>query len=512
MKTKFVILLLAVAVTSAWLTYSLTRGSSGAAESVSTKAKDEHGSEPIKIAGLQVAPAMSGDGWETVTVTGRVTIPSDRMVKISPRIEGKVVMARGTVGDSVSRGQTLAVISSVALAEARAQYRQALAKLAATEKNYEREGQMVKLGGVSVRPLEEARSESLASQGDLADAKSELAQAKSELISAESELVQCKARLERAKELYADEIVSKQDLESAEAEYKRDSASVEAAKSKVGQAESRVEKAASKLDIARQYLAREERVYKSKALDTRALQVAESEISAAMVEVRSCADRIRVLGAEPSGAGDTLAVTCPIAGRIVSRHSNVGEMATPAEALFTVADLSQVWVEADVYEKDLGEVRKGQVAEIQVDAFPGRTFTGRIASIGDILSPESRTAKVRCVVANPDGLLRGEMFARVALLTAKRGRTVLVPKEAVLDDAGGKIVFTPCMECPEDKKAGTNACGAYDKLDVTIGSVRGDRIEILSGVELGTLIVTKGAYQIKSALGSGKLEAGCTDH
>jgi cobalt-zinc-cadmium efflux system membrane fusion protein len=205
-------------------------------------------------------------------------------------------------------------------------------------------------------------------------------------------------------------------------------------------------------------------------------------------------------------------VTSPISGRIVVRNTNVGEMVSPSDALFTVANLSMVWVEADVYEKDLAEVRKGQVAEIHMDAFPGRTFPGRIASIGDILSPESRTAKVRCILANPDGLLRGEMFARVALLTAKRGRTVFVPKEAVLDDAGGKIAFTPCMECPEDKNAGTNACGAYDKLNVTTGSVRGDRIEILSGVEPGTLIVTKGAYQLKTALGSGKLEAGCTDH
>jgi len=88
---------------------------------------------------------------------------------------------------------------------------------------------------------------------------------------------------------------------------------------------------------------------------------------------------------------------------------------------------------------------------------------------------------------------------------------VLVPKQAVLDDAGAKIVFTPCLECPEDKKAGTNACGAYDRLVVELGPAHGNKVEALSGVEAGTRVVTVGAHQIKSALSSGKLEAGCKD-
>jgi cobalt-zinc-cadmium efflux system membrane fusion protein len=210
--------------------------------------------------------------------------------------------------------------------------------------------------------------------------------------------------------------------------------------------------------------------------------------------------------------GDRLTITSPISGRIISRLTNVGEMASPSDALFVVADLSQVWVEADVYEKDLAKVREGQVAEIVVDAYPDKMFSGRVDSISDVLGPESRTAKVRCVVANTQGLLRGEMFAGVTLLTSKRGQTVLMSKEAVLDDAGEKIVFTPCMECSEDVKAGTNACGNYDRLMVKTGSMHGNRMELLSGVKPGTLVVTTGAYQIKTAMSSGKLAAGCAGH
>lgn len=514
MKTRYIALLLTVALASVGITYTImtkTRPVGPVTPALTEKA-DEHGAEQLKIEGLKIEPAIAGEGWESVALTGKVTVPSDRLVKISPRIAGKVVAAHGTVGDYVGRGQALAVISSVELAEARAVYRQAVGRLSAARKNYERETQIARLGATSVRPVEEARAESLASQGDLSDAKSESAQAASELIRQESELAQCEARLDRAKELYADKIVSRQDLESAEAEYKRDSASVDAAKSKVNQALARIETAQSKLEISKQYLAREERVQKSRVLDLRTLQTARADIASAEVEVQAAADKIRVLGASSAGSGDTLTVTSPISGRIVARNTNVGEMASPSDALFIVADLTQAWVEADVYEKDIAKVRKGQVAEIRVDAYPEETFFGRVDSISDLLNPETRTAKVRCIVANSQGLLRGEMFARVNLLISKRGQIVLVAREAVLDDTGGKMVFTPCMECPEDQKAGTNACGAYDKLTVKTGLVRGNRIEILSGIEPGTPVVTTGAYQIKTAMSSGKLEAGCTDH
>lgn len=515
MKTKIVITVLVVAFASAGLTYNIMKSSisnsSAVSASVEDKASEGSETEALKIAGLQIEPAAAGEGWESVTITGKVTVPPDRLVRISSRIDGKVVAARGTVGDYVHRGQVLAVISSVTLAEARANYRQARARLAAAQQNYDRELHIAKLGATSVRPVEEARSESLVSQGDLADAKSELAQAKSELTREESELVQCKARLERAKDLYADKIISKQDMESAEAEYKRDASAVAAANSRISQAEARINKATLKLEISKQYLSREEKIYKGRVLDMRALQAAKSDIVAAKVDLQAASDKIRVLGASPSGSGDTIPITSPIDGRIISRQTNVGEMASPADALFTVGNLSLVWVEGDVHEKDIAKIRKGQIAEIRVDAYPDKVFTGRIDSISDMLSPESRTAKIRCAVVNLDNRLRGEMFARVTLLIAKRGQTVLVAKEAILDDAGKKIVFTPCLDCPEDKKAGTSACGAFDKLDVTTGTIRQDKVEVLSGIKPGTLVVTTGAYQIKTALGSGKLQAGCAD-
>lgn len=506
MKIKTILMILVVATVSAVATYELTghRSATVAAEETPAKAA------AVQIPGIKTAVATTGQGWDTLVLTGKISVPSDKLVQISPRIEGKVTAAYPKVGDTVRQGQVLAVISSVALAEARATHRQALARLDAVRKELTRELQAANLGANSARPLEEARAESLDAQGALADSKSELVQARSELAKSESELAQCKARLDRARELFADQIVSRQDVETAETEFKMDTAAVDSARSKTTQAETRIEKAKSRSDIARQYLAREEKVYKGKVVDARAVQSAKSAVVAARTDVEAAADRIRVLGANPGGSGEAVTVTCPISGRVVSRHINIGEMASPASVLFTVANLSQVWAEADVYEKDLAKVRKGQLAEIRVDAYPDRVFAGKVDSVGDMLSAESRTAKVRCVVGNSQGMLKGEMFAKVSLITARRGSTVLIPKEAVLDDAGGKIIFTPCMECPEDVKAGTNACGAYDKFPVETGSVQGSQIEVLKGLEPGTRVVTVGHYQIKAAIGSGKLEAGCS--
>lgn len=513
MKSKILLLLVVVSFVSVGMTYSITKKSLNKASVSSGHTEAETAKEEpagIKIAGLKIAPAVTGEGWDTITLTGKVNVPPDKLVKVSSRIDGKVVSIRGNVGDSVQRGQILAVISSVELAEARAQYRQARARLNAAQKNLDQEQRIAKLGMNSIRPLEEARTQSLESEGGLADAKSELLQAKSEQSQAESELFQCKSRLDRAKELYADKIVSRQDLETAEAEYKRDSSAVDAAKSKVNQAQTRIEKSKAQAEIAKQYLSRENQIFKGKVVDSRAVQSARADVTGAKIDVQAAADKIRVLGANPAGSGETIAVTSPISGRITARSANAGEMTTPSDSLFTIANFSQVWVEADVYEKDLAKVRKGQPVEIRVDAYQDKVFSGKVNFIGDILSAESKTAKVRCAIANPQGLLKGEMFAQVTLVTSTRGKTVLIPKQAILDDAGKKIVFTPCMECPEDLKAGTNACGAYDKFEVETGSVHGDRIEILKGIELGTDVVTVGQYQLKSALGSGQLEAGCS--
>lgn len=474
---------------------------------------EAHGHDEGALAGLRLKtePAVVGESWQAVTATGKVGPNTNKVVNVGPRISGKIIRVYVDIGDTVRQGQVLATISSVELAQARAEYRQAAGRVKSAREAYNRESKLADLGAFSRRPVEEARSELNSAQGELSQAKGELAQTRSELVRAESELAQCAARLDRARGLYKDQIISRQDLESAEAEHKRDAADVEGAKARIRQVEAKVQQAEARVGIAKTYLSREEKVLGGNLLASKELQAAKAELTTAEIELSGVADRIRVLGASPSGSGDTIAVTSPIAGRVVSRSVNLGEMAEQSSTLFTIMNLADVWVEASVYEKDLAKIRKGQVAEIRVSSYPDRVFSGKVTHISDVLDPESRTAKIRCVVSNSMDLLKPEMFASISIITARKGGAVLVPKTAVLDEAGRKIVFTPCMECPEDVKAGINACGEYDKLEVEVGSVHASSVEV-SGVKPGMLVVTEGAFQLKTALGSGKLEAGCTGH
>ena len=516
MKTKLIVTIALTALITSLVTYAMLQSgestATGLANGSARRTLDSPKEQAVKIAGLRTERAVAGESWQVIAATGKVGPNTDQTVRMSPRIAGKVVSVRARLGDTVARGETLATISSVELAQARADYRQAQARAHAARDAYQRQLKLAKLGAFSKRPAEEARGELMTAQGELAQAQAELAQGKAELARAEGERAQCASRLSRARELYKDQIVSKQDLESAEAELKRDLAEVEAAHSRIRQTEAKIEQAQARVGIAGSYHQREQKILANDLLAAKELKAAKAELTAAELQVSAAADTIRVLGAVPGGTGDTIALTSPLSGRVVQREANIGEMVGPEDILFMVINLSDVWVEASLYEKDLAKVRPGQTAQVRVDAFAERVFTGRIGYVGDLLDPESRTAKVRCLVANPDGALKPEMFATITIITSKHGRAVLVPRQCVLDDSGKKILFTPCMECEQDVRAGTNACGSYDKREVKLGPVHDGKVEVLSGIRPGEKVVTTGAYQLLTALASGKLEAGCKDH
>jgi multidrug efflux pump subunit AcrA (membrane-fusion protein) len=149
--------------------------------------------------------------------------------------------------------------------------------------------------------------------------------------------------------------------------------------------------------------------------------------------------------------------------------------------------------------------------EVKVDSYSGRSFSGKVTHVGEVLDPVSRTAMVRCAIPNPSGLLKPEMFATITIITGRRSGAVLVPKEAVLDDAGKKIVFVACMDCDEDRQAGRSACGTFDRRTVELGPAHDGLVEVVKGLASGDGVVAEGAYQLKTALGSGTLEAGCVD-
>ncbi len=185
-------------------------------------------------------------------------------------------------------------------------------------------------------------------------------------------------------------------------------------------------------------------------------------------------------------------VTAPISGTVVERSVVLGEAVEPNKHLFHIVDLSKVIVEGDVFESDVSKVKIGQNARVRLDAYPNKIFTGKVIFVASELDPMKRTLHLWVSVDNKEGLLKPELFARVALVIEHSREALTVPVEAIIDDGAEKFVFV---------KNGNQ----FVRQDVATG-VSDDRyVEITDGLYPGDQVVTDGNRQIytKWLLGGG---------
>lgn len=186
--------------------------------------------------------------------------------------------------------------------------------------------------------------------------------------------------------------------------------------------------------------------------------------------------------------GSSISVTSPIAGVVVERPISVGQMAEPQDTMFVVMDLTKVWVQVDVYERDLQQVSVGQSVEARVQAWGERTFPGTIEVIGAVIDRRSRTIKVRVVLANPEGALKPGMFAAVKLggTTAAPREGLFVPASAVQRDGDASVVFVPVGD------------HEFQMREVELRSRAGEWFEVIHGLASGEKVVSSGAFLLKS--------------
>src|SRR5204863_2627384 len=123
------------------------------------------------------------------------------------------------------------------------------------------------------------------------------------------------------------------------------------------------------------------------------------------------------LASKPNLASSVFSLTAPISGIVVERNATIGATVGSDASLFKIIDISSVWVDANVFEKDLERVRRGQEVKVTVPAFPGSTFSGRVILISSVVNPETRSVQVRTQVPNPDGRLKPDLFANVEIIT-----------------------------------------------------------------------------------------------
>jgi cobalt-zinc-cadmium efflux system membrane fusion protein len=372
------------------LTHSVTVGDDHA-EHKEAGHKDEHGEEKLvtmstdvqKQSGVVVAPARKQRLAGVISATGKVEANADRIAHVSPRISGKIVSVKSSLGDSVAAGQTLVTLDSVELGEALGRYYQSKTRLALAQSN-----------------------------------------------------------MDRITALVEKKIAARKEILQAETDYKT-----------------------------------------------------------AQTELHTDEERLSLYGVNLSDLkGDNhkktlLPVRSPIGGVITEKHAIVGELSDPSKSLYTVADLSSVWVIVDIHEKDLARVRRGQAATVIVGAFPDQKFRGRITYLADVVDEATRTVKARVEVANPGRRLKPEMFASVELAMASDAPPVLaVAEEAVQELDGKKLVFVAEKDT------------AFEPRAVELGRASGGMVEVVSGLKEGERYAVKGAFILKSELKKGELE------
>jgi cobalt-zinc-cadmium efflux system membrane fusion protein len=198
--------------------------------------------------------------------------------------------------------------------------------------------------------------------------------------------------------------------------------------------------------LARKQLQRSQLLYEKGAIAQKDLEVAEDAEHKAKVDLATAEQRVHILGADPKHPSPVLDVRAPISGTIVEQNVTGGTGVRSMDNspnLFTIADLSRVWVLCDAYEDALMRVHVGDMAEIQANAMPNRTFKGRVSNISRVLDPATRSAKVRIELDNPGRVLRSGMFVTATFRSAKPKASIVIPASAAIRMHDKDWVFVP---------------------------------------------------------------------
>lgn len=271
----------------------------------------------------------------------------------------------------------------------------------------------------------------------------------------------------------------------------------------LGLAEGAYLKAVARLYEADLAYQRARDLYEHKAVSLAELQRREAEMKTARAEARETQNRLELLGV-PRQEVDRLdrehtikadvPLRAPFDGRVIMRNITRGEVVETHQKFFTVADLSDVWVVANVPEKDVEFIRKDQTVEVIAAAYPHAVFHGTITYIGDVLDSATRTLRVRVSAPNPDKRLKPEMFALVRVYAAPDPEVLTVPLSAVQNGPAGKMLFV------------RRAPSEFEVRTVRLGAEYGDVVAVLDGVQAGEPVVTRGSFVLKSKMERHKIE------
>jgi len=253
-------------------------------------------------------------------------------------------------------------------------------------------------------------------------------------------------------------------------------------------------KALSQEQLQQNAVNRAKLLFAADVIGSAELQKRESELAQAQAELQASHDQLGVMGMTNKAKLNLAAnrtvlslssITATLNGTIIERKVTPGQVVQPADGLFTVADLSRVWVVAEVPEQQAALVKKGETAQVEIPALNNTRIKGQLIYVADTVSPDRRTVTVRMEVANNEGMLKPEMLASMLIQSAPQHR-LLVPSAAVVREDNKDHVFVQL-----DKQR-------FQLREVNLGQESNGNISVLSGLKEGEVIVVEGAFHLNN--------------
>ncbi len=389
--------------------------------------------EALAAAGIEVEGVTQRPAVALIKVTGTVETNQQQTQQASPLVSGRIERVNVGQGDIVRAGAVLAVISSPEVAEMHGKLRESETRLRLAERTLQR----------VQRPENRVA-----------------------LIQAKAKLDEADATLRRTKRLIELGAGAGKDLVAAEAAQKA---------------------------------AKAEYDYQNNISVNREVQQAQAEVETARVDVGHLRQSLQTLG-DPVATGtrddhttniSLVALRAPVSGTVVERLVNAGAGIQAGSPLFTIANISTVWIIANVPEAQIGKIRVGTPAEVRSAALGNDAMAGRVNYIDPRLNEETRTARVRIEMANPGERLKAGMFVEVGFQAGTGAATeeeLVVPSTAVQRIENASVVFIPKDDEP----------GAFEVREVELGGEVSGYHRVISGLKLGDKVVTKGSFVLKT--------------
>lgn len=252
-------------------------------------------------------------------------------------------------------------------------------------------------------------------------------------------------------------------------------------------------KAQADLQLKKQALERSRLLLEGGVIARKEFENSQADMAESQAEAARTSAMLSNLGTHGSVNGESFSLRSPINGMIVDRQINPGSQVRPdaASPLFIISDPNSLWASIDLPERDLSKVSVGQALAIEVDAYPGETFSGRVLTIGGMVDPATRRIQVRCSV-DGKGRLKPEMYARITPLQNSQEKVIRLPNSALITEGLYSYVFVETSP------------GHLQKRRVELATQARDYATVKNGLALGERVVTSGAILLNSELAAGK--------